>query len=209
MLLKGRKGNRIPYFTEGRHTHILLGYINRGDHRSYTEVSDFRGTLTRWSSSRKGWFKWRRIQNHVIWIRIKRTDCFPNWDKKTQSCAEGYGSSENTHSVSWKLLRDTGELVILQRTRSSKSPWTKCPLNLALNSKGFLGGSVGKESSCKAGDSGDVGSVPKLERSLGGGHGNILRYFCLEKPMDRGAWQATVHSVAQNTSVFFEHSWSD
>ena len=70
-------------------------------------------------------------------------------------------------------------------------------MNLALNSKGFLGGSVGKESTCNAGDT-DVGSVPGLERSLGGAHGNLLWYFCLENPMDRGAWQATVHRVAKS-----------
>ena len=38
----------------------------------------------------------------------------------------------------------------------------------------------------------DVGSIPGLERSPGEGHGNPLSYSCLEKPMDRGAWWATV-----------------
>ena len=48
---------------------------------------------------------------------------------------------------------------------------------------------MGKESSCNAGDAGDDGSIPGLERSPGGGHGNLLQYSCLEKnPMDRGAW---------------------
>ena len=49
-----------------------------------------------------------------------------------------------------------------------------------------------------AGDIRDVGSIPGLERSPGGGHGNPLQYSCLENPMDRGAWQATVHSVAKS-----------
>ena len=44
-----------------------------------------------------------------------------------------------------------------------------------------------------AGDVRDAGSIPGLERSPGGGHGNPLQYSCLENPMDRGAWQATVH----------------
>ena len=43
----------------------------------------------------------------------------------------------------------------------------------------------------------DTDSIPGLGRSPGGGHGNPLQYSCLENPMDRGAWQATVHSVAQ------------
>ena len=38
----------------------------------------------------------------------------------------------------------------------------------------------------------DVGSIPGLGRFPGGGHGNPLQYSCLENPMDRGAWWATV-----------------
>ena len=61
--------------------------------------------------------------------------------------------------------------------------------------EGFPGGSDGKESACNAGD---PGSVPGLERSPGEGHGNPLQYLCLENPMDRGAWRATVHGVAKH-----------
>ena len=39
-----------------------------------------------------------------------------------------------------------------------------------------------------AGDTGDAGSIPGSGRSPGGGHDNPLQYFCLENPMDRGAW---------------------
>ena len=49
---------------------------------------------------------------------------------------------------------------------------------------GFPGGSVGKESTCSAGD---LGTIPGLGRSPGGGHGNPLQYSCLENTMDRGA----------------------
>ena len=52
---------------------------------------------------------------------------------------------------------------------------------------GFPGGSDGKESTCNAGD---LGSIPGLGRSPGGGHGNPLQYSCLENPMDRAAWWA-------------------
>ena len=48
---------------------------------------------------------------------------------------------------------------------------------------GFPGSSDGKESACNAGD---LGSIPGLGRSPGGGHGNPLQYYCLENPMDRG-----------------------
>ena len=62
---------------------------------------------------------------------------------------------------------------------------------------GFPGGASGKEPPATAGDIRDVGSIPGLGRSLGGGNGNPLQY-CLENPMDRGAWQGTVHGVTKS-----------
>ena len=47
-------------------------------------------------------------------------------------------------------------------------------------------------------NAGNESSIPGLGRSLGGGHGNPLHYSYLENPMDRGAWQATVHGVAES-----------
>ena len=55
-----------------------------------------------------------------------------------------------------------------------------------------------KESTCNAGD---VGSNPGLGRFAGGGHGNPLQYSCLENTMDRGAWLATVHRVAESDTT--------
>ena len=52
--------------------------------------------------------------------------------------------------------------------------------------------SVGKDSACNAGD---TGSIPGSGRSPAEGNGNTLQYSCLEKSMDRGAWQATVHGA--------------
>ena len=48
-----------------------------------------------------------------------------------------------------------------------------------------------------AGDVRDLGLIPGSGRPPGGGHGNTLHHSCLENPMDRGAWQATVHSELQ------------
>ena len=45
---------------------------------------------------------------------------------------------------------------------------------------------------------GDLGSIPGSGRSPGEGNGKPLQYFCLENPMDRGAWWATVHGVAKS-----------
>ena len=66
-----------------------------------------------------------------------------------------------------------------------------------------MGGSSGdwlssKESACSAGDTGDLGLIPGLGRSLGEGNGSPPLHSCLENPMDRGRWQATVHRVAKS-----------
>ena len=58
----------------------------------------------------------------------------------------------------------------------------------------FPGGSDGKESTCNVEDS---GSIPGSGRSPVGRNGNPLQYSCLENPMDRVAWQATVYEVAR------------
>ena len=51
----------------------------------------------------------------------------------------------------------------------------------------------------------DAGSIPGLGRSAGGGIGNPLQYACLENPMDRGAWWATVHGVTKNQTQLSMH----
>ena len=71
------------------------------------------------------------------------------------------------------------------------------PLNKTQVTKdiGFPDGSVVKNPPA---NSGDVGSVPGSRGSPGEGDGNPLHYSCLGNPMDRGAWQATVHGVAKS-----------
>ena len=63
------------------------------------------------------------------------------------------------------------------------------------NSLGFRDGSVVKNPPAKAGDS-DL--IPRLGTSTRVGNGNQLQYSCLGNPMDRGAWQMTVHGVAKS-----------
>ena len=60
---------------------------------------------------------------------------------------------------------------------------------------GFPGGSVGRESAWNAGD---PGLIPDSGRSPGEGNGYSLQYSCLENSVDRGAWWATVHGVAES-----------
>ena len=59
----------------------------------------------------------------------------------------------------------------------------------------------GQESVCKAGDTGDMGSIPESERFPGVGHGNPLQYSSLKNPMDRETWRASVHGVAESESL--------
>ena len=57
---------------------------------------------------------------------------------------------------------------------------------------------VVKNPPANAGDIRDVGSNLRVGRSPAGGHGNPLQYSCLENPMDRGAWRASVHGVTNS-----------
>ena len=61
--------------------------------------------------------------------------------------------------------------------------------------KGFSSGSSGKESAC---NTGDPGSIPESGRSPGEGNNNPLQYSCLDNPMDRGAWRATVQESQES-----------
>ena len=74
-----------------------------------------------------------------------------------------------------------------------------CCLSYDLNSipslMDFLQGSASKESACNAGD---PSSIPELGKFPGEANGNPFQYSCLGNPIDRGAWQATVHGVAKS-----------
>ena len=72
----------------------------------------------------------------------------------------------------------------------------------------FLGGTVVKNLPANAGDTGDMGSIPRLGSSPGGRDGNLLQYSCLENPKDRGArwaivqgaWQAIAQRVTKSNT---------
>ena len=66
----------------------------------------------------------------------------------------------------------------------------------------FPSGTMVKNLPANTGDAGNSGSVPGLGRSPGGRHGNPLQYSCLENPMDRGAWQATVFGEPKSQTQF-------
>ena len=64
-----------------------------------------------------------------------------------------------------------------------------------------MAGSVVKNPPADAGDAADAGSIPELGRSPGEGNENPLQSSCLENPMDRGAWWATIHEFAKESVV--------
>ena len=67
-----------------------------------------------------------------------------------------------------------------------------------LSNLSFHGSSKGKESACNARQ---LGFIPGSGRSPGEGNGNPLQYSCLENSMDRGAWRAAVHRVAESNTT--------
>ena len=91
----------------------------------------------------------------------------------------------NFHCYDWEVLSET-HFTMLYMCISQES-------SLTLDRDvGLPGGASGEETG-DAGDIRDEGSIPGSGRSPGGGHHNPLQYSCLENPIDRGAWWATVH----------------
>ena len=65
----------------------------------------------------------------------------------------------------------------------------------------YIYGFAVKNLPANAGDVRDMGWIPGLGRSPGGGHGNPLQYSCLKNPVDRGAWWAIVHGIIRELDI--------
>ena len=85
-------------------------------------------------------------------------------------------------------------VVVILRSEFNKLPAPHTPLSSS-SSQVVL---VVKNLPANVGDTRDMGLIPGSERSPGGGNGTPLQYSCLENPMDRGAWWATVHGVIKS-----------
>ena len=70
-----------------------------------------------------------------------------------------------------------------------------------MNKLGFPGGAVVKNPPANAGAPGDSDFIPETGKSLGRGNGNPLQDSCLDNPLDRTAWRATVHGVAKESDT--------
>ena len=100
--------------------------------------------------------------------------CCDSWGREESDMAERLNWTELIHTV--ELQKSEDHLI----------------------SQGLPQWLSSKESDHNAGDAGNAGWIPGSGRFPGGGHSNALQYSCLENPMDRGAWQATVHRVTKS-----------
>ena len=123
------------------------------------------------------------------------------------ACCDSWGrkESDTTEQLNWTELNwcfyQSFPLSLKDAWSSFKRPdshLADAPFISWASFHSFISWLIGKESACNAGDS---SLIPGSGRSPGGGHGNPLQYSCLENPMDRGAWRAKVHRVAQNRTA--------
>ena len=111
------------------------------------------------------------------------------------SCPGPESRQEHIHAATCHTTSDLERLsacVFMTGVLRAASGHTYSPL------RGFPGVTVVKNPPANAGDTRDAGSIPGSGRSPGVGNGKQLQYFCLENPVDRGAWQAIVHEVTKS-----------
>ena len=88
--------------------------------------------------------------------------------------------------------------VVTQELNHKWQWWIRYASALPWEGQDFPRGSVGKESAWNAGNTGDLGSIPRSGRFSGVGNGNPLQHSCMENARDRGAWLATVRGVTKS-----------
>ena len=124
-----------------------------------------------------------------------------SWNVASKSEPSTSGGQLNRR-LSDQILEETLEAIKLFSVDSSPKPFSSIPFILQdfccyTLVRGYPGGSVVRNLPANAGATGDLGSIPKLGRSPGGGNDNPFQYSCLENPMNRGTWWAIIHRVAK------------
>ena len=163
------------------------------------------------------WVLWFLLGFDMIWrLSDKQSTCqcrrrqrrrFNPW--VVRSPGEGNGYSLQYSCLGNHMDRWTWWAIVRRATKSWTWLSTNTPLRLvelnltiiftvSILYRGFPGGSDGKESACNGED---LGLIPGLGISPGEGHGNPLQYSCLENPMDRESWQATIRSVSESDII--------
>jgi len=163
------------------------------------------------------------ILSHFICNRTYRYICMHvcMHARSLQSCCDPMDCNPPGSSVYGILQARILEWVAMSSCRGSswprdqisisyqKPPYTHTHththiyLRAYIHTQGFPGGTSGKESNCNPLD---LGSITGRRRSPGEGNGNPLQYSCLENPMDRGAWWATVHGVTKSRTWLSTHT---
>ena len=121
------------------------------------------------------------------------TGSIPGWGR---SPGGGHGNPLQCSCLGDSMNRGAWLAAVYGGAQSQAS--LSRPSSSGTGTKELPGGSVGKEPASSAGDTGDVCSIPGSGRFPGEGHDNPLQYPCLENPVDRGAWWATVHSITES-----------
>ena len=130
------------------------------------------------------------------WLVRKDPDVGKHWKQEEKGTTDGWHHWLDGHEFEQTLGDGEGQgSLTCCSSWGCKESDNDLGNNNHIYSQSFPGGSDGKESACNAGD---LGLIPGLGRSPGEGNGNPLQYYCLENPMDRGAWWATLHEVTKS-----------
>ena len=156
----------------------------------------------------------RCFTNVLLFLWEKRTSSFiykaDIWAPDSHSQVQQASRVSGLNLFSYRFIgkQDCGGFASEQQRETPRTTHSRdnrtvtssrfCLMSVYKRKQGFPGGSDYKESSCHAGDS---GLIPGPGRSPGGGNGNPLPYSCLVNSMDRGAWWATVHGVAEQSDT--------